>query len=461
MKSKEINRSVFHLDGVPTLDKATPLAIQHLLAMIVGNITPAIIVAGVVGATTGQQTILIQAAMLAAGFSTLFQLYPMWKFGSGLPVITGVSFAFVPTLIALGSLYGLSGIFGAQIFGGIAAVFVGIFIKRLRKYFPHMVSGTVVLTIGLSLYPVAIGHMAGGHGAPDFGSPQNWLVAAVTLITVLVCNQFAKGYMKLASILVGVITGYIISLPLGMVSFGPVHEAAWFSLPRFVPFEMTFHPAAIITTILVFVVASVEMIGSLSAIANGGCDRSATDRELSGGTIVMGLSNIVSGFFGGLPVAAYSQNVGIVVMTKVISRFVIALAASFMIVAGFIPKFGALMTTIPSAVLGGATITVFASITMSGIKLIIEDELSTRNVTIVGLAVALGMGVVGVEGSLSQFPEWVEVVFGESSVVIASLVAFTLNIILPKKSLLEEAQEREQLDRQAAEESEVLVEQIG
>ena len=446
MNSKEINRSVFHLDGVPTLGKATPLALQHVLAMVVGNITPAIIVAGVVGATTGQQTLLIQAAMLAAGFSTLLQLYPIWKFGSGLPVITGVSFAFVPTLIALGALYGLPGIFGAQLIGGIAAIFVGIFIKPLRKYFPPMVAGTVVLTIGLSLYSTATGYMAGGFGSSDFGSPRNWFIAFVTLATVLVCNQFAKGYTKLASILMGIIAGYIVSLPLGMVDFSAVSDASWFALPKLMPFGMTFEPAAIVTCVLVFIVASVEMVGDLSAIATGGCKREVKDTELSGGMIAMGASSFVASFFGGLPVATYSQNVGIVVMTKVISRFVIAIAAVFMIVAGFVPKFGALMTTIPAAVLGGATVTVFAMITMAGIQLIIEDELSTRNVTIVGLSVAIGMGIISVDGALSQFPEWVHVVFGESAVVISSLIAFTLNLILPKKSLLEEEEERRKMD---------------
>ncbi len=450
MSSKTKNRSVFHVDGVPTLDKATPLALQHVLAMVVGNITPAIIVAGVVGATIGQQTLLIQASMLAAGLSTLLQLYPVWRFGSRLPVITGVSFAFVPTLISLGALYGLPAIFGSTVIGGIAAMLVGIFITPLRKHFPPMVAGTVVLTIGLSLYPVATGYMAGGFGSPDFGSPLNWGIAVITLVSVLLCNQFAKGYTKLASILVGIGVGYMVSLLVGIVDFTAVHQTAWFALPTFRPFEMSFPPAAVITTILVFIVASVEMVGDLSAIAGGGIGREVTDRELSGGMLAMGLSSTIASFFGGLPVATYSQNVGIVLMTKVTSRFVIAIASVFILIAGFIPKFGALMTTVPAAVLGGATVTVFAMITMAGVQIIIEDELSTRNVTIVGLSVAIGMGIVGVDGALSQFPEWVNVIFGESAVVISSVLAFTLNFILPKKTLADEQKERNEMESKTA-----------
>ncbi len=204
MSTKTKNRSLFHVDGVPKVLTALPLSMQHLLAMIVGNITPSIIVSGVVGADAKTTTLLIQSAMIVAGLSTLIQLYPVWRFGSRLPVVTGVSFAFVPTLISLGTLYGLEGIFGAQLIGGIAALVVGIFIKRLKKYFPPIVAGTVVLTIGLSLYPVAAGYMAGGFGSPDFGSPVNWGIAIFTLLIVLVCNQFTKGYAKLAAILIGI-----------------------------------------------------------------------------------------------------------------------------------------------------------------------------------------------------------------------------------------------------------------
>ncbi|MBU3146696.1 uracil-xanthine permease family protein [Clostridium sp. CF012] len=448
MSTKLKNRSLFDVDGVPKFLTALPLAMQHLLAMIVGNITPAIIVSGVVKADAATTTLLIQAAMIAAGLSTLLQIYPIWKFGAKLPVVTGVSFAFVPTLISLGALYGLEGVFGAQLIGGIAAIVVGVFIKRLKKHFPPIVAGTVVLTIGLSLYSVATGYMAGGFGSPEFGAQVNWGIAIFTLLVVLICNQFAKGYTKLASILIGIVAGYLVSIPFGLVDFTAVKTSAWFALPTFMPFKMTFHVDAVITCILVFIVASIEIVGDLSAVTGGACKRDITDKELSGGILGMGISSALATVFGGLPVATYSQNVGLVLMTKVTSRFVIAIAAGFMLVAGFVPKFGALVTTVPAAVLGGATVTVFGMITMAGIQIIIGDELSTRNITIVGLSVALGMGIVGVggAGALDQFPKWVKVIFGESAVVISSLLAFIFNLLLPKKTLAEEEEERKAMD---------------
>ena len=423
--------------------------------MIVGNITPSIIVAGVINADAATTTLLIQAAMIAAGISTLLQLYPVWKFGSRLPVVTGVSFAFVPTLISLATMYGLEGIYGAQIFGGIAAVIFGIFTKRIKKRFPPIVAGTVVLTIGLSLYPVAAGYMAGGIDSASFGSPINWAISFCTLAVVVICN-FSKGFAKLAAIFIGIIAGYIVSIPFGLVDITPVREAAWFALPTLMPFKMTFHLDAIVTVVLVFLVASVEMIGDLSAIG-GACDRDITDQELSGGIMGMGLASGLSTIFGGLPVATFSQNVGLVLLNKVTSRFVIAIAAGLMLLAGFLPKFAALIATIPLPVLGGATVTVFGMITMSGIQIIIKDELSSRNVTIVGLSIALGLGIVnvGANGALDQLPQWVRIIFGESPVIIATLIAFTLNILVPNKSLKDEEAERQEMDRKTNAQAEI------
>lgn len=449
MKEGSISKSVFDVDGLPSLGKASPLALQHVLAMVVGNITPAIIVAGVVGLSSSDRTLLVQCAMFIAGVATLLQLYPIGKAGSRLPVIMGVSFAYVPTLISLGSNYGIAGIFGAQLIGGLVAIVVGVFIKPLRKFFPPIVAGTVVLTIGLSLYPVAIKYCAGGVGSPTFGSYINWGIALITLAVVLFCNQFTKGYLKLASILVGIVAGYGVALAVGLVDFSPVAEASWFALPKPLHFGMSFHIPAIISMVLIYIVNSVQAVGDLSATTVGGLGREITDEELSGGIIGNGVSSVLASLFGGLPTATYSQNVGIVAMTKVVSRFVLMLSAVFILLGGFVPKFGALMTTIPQSVLGGATITVFALITMTGIKLIIQDELSTRNVTIVGLAVALGMGITQVPEALAIFPAWVLIIFGKSAVVIASMVAFLLNILLPPKSLEDEAKERNALERKA------------
>lgn len=455
MSKVQKNRSVFCVDGKPSIGKAAPLAIQHVLAMVVGNITPAIIVAGVVGLNSPDRTLLVQCALFVAGISTLLQLYPIWKVGSRLPIIMGVSFAYVPTMISLGAGYGIAGIFGAQLIGGVVSIIIGMFIKKLRKFFPPIVAGTVVLTIGLSLYPVAIKYCAGGVGNASFGSGTNWGIAIITLVSVLICSQYTKGYLKLASILMGIIIGYMMSLAVGIVDFTPVGDAPWFAFPKPLHFGMDFHIPAIISMVLIYIVNSVQAVGDLSATTVGGMNREITDKELSGGIIGNGLASVLAAIFGGLPTATYSQNVGIVAMTKVSSRFVLMLAAAFILLAGFIPKFGALMTTIPQSVLGGATITVFALITMTGIKLVIQDELSSRNITIVGLAIAMGMGITQVPEALAVLPPFVMIIFGKSAVVIASLIAFSLNILLPKHSLEDEEQERKNLENKLAKKSKV------
>lgn len=446
--SKTASNSVFDIDGKPSFKAAFPLSLQHVLAMVVGNITPAIIVANVCKLSQADKTLLVQCAFFIAGIATLLQLYPVWKFGARLPVIMGVSFAYVPTLTTLGSQYGIKAIFGAQLVGGVVAIFVGIFLKHLRKYFPPIVAGTVVLTIGLSLYTIAIKYMAGGANLPpeEFGSLKHWGVAVLTLVVVLICNQFGKGYVKLASILIGIVVGYAVAFMLGMVNFASIGQAGWFSVPKPMHFGLEFPINAIISMSIIYIVNSVQAVGDISATTVGGMGREATDEELAGGIMGNGLSSVVASFFGGLPTATYSQNVGIVAMTKVVSRYILGLAAVVILLAGFIPKIGAVMTTIPQSVLGGATITVFGMITMTGIRLIIQDELSNRNVTIVGLSLALGMGISLVPESLSHFPESIRIIFGSSAVVISSLLAFTLNIILPKATIVDEEKERKKFE---------------
>ncbi|MDU2683361.1 uracil-xanthine permease family protein [Clostridium sp.] len=445
-KNRTGSTSIFDLDGVPSLKKTMPLSLQHLLAMIVGNVTPALIVAGATGLGVSDTTLLVQASFFLAGIATLIQLYPLWKIGSGLPMVIGVSFTYVPTLTAIGMAYGIEAIFGAQLVGGFVAILFGAFLKPMRKLFPPLVAGTVVFSIGLSLYPTAIRYMAGGSGVSGFGSPINWGIAILTLIVVLFCNHFTKGYAKLASILIGIVVGYVFSVALGRVDFTPIMEASWIQMPTPMHFGIKFVPSAIISISVIYIVNSVEAVGDLSAITEGGLGRDAKDTEISGGIIASGIASVIGVFFGGLPTATYSQNVGIVAMTKVISKFVVAIAALFMLIAGFIPKFGALITTIPQSVLGGATVIVFAMITMTGIKIIIKDELSSRNVSIVGLSVALGMGVTQVPGVLDAFPSGVGMVFGSSPVVITTIVVILLNSILPKQTIEDEENERNKIE---------------
>lgn len=446
MREEKRNTSVFNVDGRPSILKTIPLSMQHILAMIVGTVTVPIIIAGAVGATPEQRTLLVQYALIAAGISTLIQLYPIANVGSRLPIIFGVGFTYVPTMLAVGGKYGLASLLGAQLIAGIITVFMGFFIKKIRRFFPNIVAGTVVLTIGLSLYPIAIKYMAGGVNSPTFGEIQNWIIAFMTLVVVIGFSQFGKGYVKLAAIFFGIIVGYTVAVFLGMVDFSPIKEAAWFAIPKPFEFGMEFHIPAIISMVIISIVNAIQAIGDLSATTMGGMNRDISDKELSNGVVGCGICTSLGAIFGGLPTSSYSQNVGIVAMTKVISRFVLGGAAIFMLLAGFIPKFGALMTTIPYSVLGGATITVFSMITMTGIKLIITDELSSRNITIVGLAVALGMGITSVPEALSSFPEFVKMVFGETPIVIATIVAFVLNIVIPNKSLEEEEKEREEME---------------
>lgn len=439
---------LFQLHGIPPLGTSVSLALQHLVAMIVGCVTPPIIIAGAIGLSQADRVLLIQASLVMSAVSTLLQLFPIGgRFGSGLPVILGVSFAYVPSMQAIASSGGgVSAIAGAMLVGGAVAIIVGIFVKKIRLLFPPVITGTVVFTIGLSLYPTAINYMAGGTGntaeavaaagLPEkliYGSWQNWLVAVLTLAAVMILNHYGKGVCKLASILLGMCFGYVVALSFGMVSFADVGEAAWFSLPRFLYFGVTFDVPSCVAVGLLFAINSIQAIGDFTATTVGGLDRDPTDNELQGGIIAYGVSNILAALFGGLPTATYSQNVGIVTTNKVVNRTVFAFAGGFLLLAGVSPKFAALLTTIPQCVLGGATITVFSTIAMTGMKLIASQELTARNTTIVGLSAALGVGISQASAALSQFPDSVTMIFGKSPVVIATLMAVLLNLILPKE----------------------------
>ena len=440
--------SIFELEGAPRINEALPLALQHVVAMIVGCVTPAIIVSGAAGLENKEQVLLIQSALVVAALSTLLQLFPIGKkggfaIGSGLPIIMGVSFAYVPSMQAIAQGHGIATILGAQIVGGAVAVLMGIFVKKIRVFFPPLITGTVVFTIGLFLYPTAINYMAGGTGSEDYGSWQNWLIAFFTLAVVTGLNHFGKGIWKLASILIGIIAGYIVSIPFGMVNFAKVGEAGVFQIPKFMHFGVEFEISSCVAIGLLFAINSVQAIGDYSATTIGAMNRTPKDQELQNGIVAYGLSNMAGALFGGLPTATFSQNVGIVTTTKVINRCVLGLGAVILGVAGIVPKFSAILTTIPQCVLGGATVSVFASIAMTGMKLVASAEMDYRNSSIVGLAAALGVGVSQATAALATFPEWVTMIFGKSPVVLATIIAVVLNIILPK-SRVEKEEEKEQ-----------------
>ena len=449
---------LFTTHGIPPMGASLSLAFQHLVAMIVGCVTPAIIVANAAGLDMSDRVILIQASLVVSAISTFLQIFPIggkkggFRFGSGLPVIIGVSFAYVPSMQAIagageGGHLGVASIAGAMLVGGAVAVIVGLFLKKIRKFFPPIITGTVVFTIGLSLYPTAINYMAGGTSntyelvvqtkglteALVYGSWQNWVVALLTLAMVVLLSNYTKGITKLAATLFGMIFGYIVALCFGMVDFSGLSSSGWFEAPHLVPFGMNFDVAACIALGLLFAVNSVQAIGDFTSTTVGGMDREPTDNELQGGILCYGATNMLGSFFGGLPTATYSQTVGIVTTNKVVNRTVFAIAGGFLLLAGISPKFAALLTTIPQCVLGGATVTVFSTIAMTGMKLIASQDLTARNTTIVGLSAALGVGISQASEALSQFPEAFTMVFGQSPVVIATIMAVLLNLILPKE----------------------------
>lgn len=432
-KGKEVSRSKYEVDGIPPLSEAIPLGLQHIFAMFASNIAVPMIIAGLVGIQGADLTIMVQSAMIIAGIATLNQCYPIWRCGARLPVVMGTSFGFLPTNIAIAKGYGISGLLGATFVGGLFGTVLGFFLKPLRRFFPSLVTGTVVLTIGLSLLPTGITSMAGGNGSPTFGSPKNWIVGLIVLFVVLGLNQFTKGFTKTSSILLGIIVGYIIAIPLGMVNLAPVKAAGWFSIPRPFHFPMEFKWGAIAPMLIMFIVTTVETVGDVSAITMGGAGREATDRELSGSIINNGLSSSFAAIFNGLPTTSFSQNVGMIAFTKIVSRYVVAVGSLFLIAAGLVPKLGAIVSTIPPSVIGGASLVIFSQITLTGINMLTSTPLTDRDKVIIGLSLAFGIGLTQVPAAMEHFPEFVKLIFGGSGIVIACLVAMILNIAIPQQ----------------------------
>lgn len=431
---KPINRNKYDLDGIPHLREAIPLGLQHIFAMFLSNIAVPIIIAGVVGISGKDLTVLVQSAMIMAGVATIIQCYPIWKIGAKLPVVMGTSFGFLPTNIAIASSYGISGLLGASLIGGIFCGILGFFLKPLRRFFPKIVTGTVVLTIGLSLLPTGIMAMAGGNGSADFGSLRNWLLALVVMSIVIILNRYARGMAKTSSILIAIVIGYIIALYLNMVDFSSIRQASWFSVPRPLYFPMTFKWGAILPLSIMYIVTAVETIGDVTAITMGGADREPTDKELSGSIIANGLTSSLASLFNGLPNTSFSQNVGMISFTKIMSRYVVAVGSIFLILAGLIPKFGAIIATLPQSVIGGASIIIFSQISLTGIEILTSEPLNERSKIIIGLSLVFGLGLNQVPAAMEAFPELIKLIFGESGIVIACLVAIVLNILIPESS---------------------------
>lgn len=427
--------SKFEVDGIPPLKEAIPLGLQHVFAMFLSNIAVVMIVAGSVGIEGQDMVLLVQSAMVIAAIGTLLQTHPIGNTGARLPIMMGTSFGFLPINMSIAGAFGFPALLGATLIGGIFCAILGYFLKYVRKFFPNIVTGTVVLTIGLSLLPTGIVTLAGGNGAPDFGSPKNWIVGLVVLFVVLGLNQFAKGFARTSSILIGILVGYLIALPLGMVDFAPIQNAGWFAIPKPFHFGMEFKMGAIIPMMIMFIVTAVETVGDTSAITIGGAGREATEHELSGSVIANGTGSILASIFNGLPTTSFSQNVGMVAFTKIMSRFTVAVGAVFLLLAGLIPKFGAILSTLPDPVIGGASLIIFSQITLTGISILTQEPLTDRSKVIVGLSLVFGMGLSSVPDAMQHFPQFIKLIFGGSGIVIAAIVSIFLNIIIPEEKI--------------------------
>lgn len=445
----EQQNPLFTWEGKPSVSKIIPLGLQHVLASAMGIVAPAMIIAGVCGLTKVEETMLIQASLIMTGLASLIQLFPIGnKIGTGLPIIMGAAFAYVPVFQAVGGQFGIGTILGAEIVGGIVAIIVGLFIKYIRHLFPAVVTGTVIFTIGLSLYPIAIRWMAGGMGTPLWGTPEAWLIAIITLVAVFVLGNYGKGILSLGSLLFGIVIGTIVSLPFGMLDLSAVGDSAWVAMPEIMHFQLEFQPAAMATVAIVYVVNCLQNMGGVAMTVNAVEGRIPTSDEYAGGIISLGIMSILGAFVGAIPQSTYEQNTGIIISNGVKNRLVFTFACLVFIVAGFLPKFAAVLTCIPQPVVGGAVLGVFATITMSGLDLIVEGGLTARKKLIVGTAIALGLGIEQVSGCLAGagMPEWVGTVFGSSALVVSTITAILLNICLPKgEENLEEARVEAQM----------------
>ena len=424
--------NIYTLDGRVPIGKAVPFGLQHILAMFVANIAPIIIVTGACGLTESQTAMLIQSAMLIAGIGTLIQIFPIWRIGSGLPIVMGISFTFVSILCFIGATYGYGTVMGAVLVGGLIEGVLGLFAKYWTKIISPIVAASVVTAIGFSLLSVGASSFGGGSGSENFGSAQNWILGTVTLLACILFNLFAKSYFKQLSVLFGLIVGYILAVCMGMVDFSAMTDTPILAVPRFLPFQMEFNPNAIITVVLIFLVSATETIGDTWALASSGLKRDVTAKETAGAIACDGILSSISSLFGCLPITSFSQNVGLVAMTKVVNRFSIATGAIIMILAGIFPIFGAILATLPDAVLGGCTLMMFGTIVISGIQMIGKCGFTQRNIMLAALSLSIGLGFTQVPEVFHIFPQMVQNVFAQNCVAVVFVVAIVLNLVLPK-----------------------------
>ena len=458
MEKEKKYSSPYEFEGRLPLSQAIPMGLQHVLAMFVGNLTPILIITGACGAElAGVQVALLQNAMLVAGIVTLIQLFSIGPCGGQVPIIMGTSSGFIGVFNSVvgvmgGGILAYGAIMGASIIGGLFEGILGFMLKPLRKFFPAVVTGTVVLSIGLSLISVGVGSFGGGTSAKDYGSLENLFLGTLVLFVIIVLKHCTKGITSSAAILFGIIVGYVAAAIMGMVleptavtaegveftkawvlNWDKVANAAWFEIPKLVPVPIVFDIRAVLPVMIMFIVTAVETVGDISGVMEGGMGREATDKELSGGIICDGLGSSFAALFGVLPNTSFSQNVGLVAMTKIVNRFALSIGAIFLIICGLFPKVGALVSMMPQAVLGGAAVMMFSSIVVSGIQLITKEPLTTRSISIVSVALGLGYGLGANTAILANLPQGIQLIFGGSGIVPAAIVAILMNVLLPKE----------------------------
>ena len=427
--------NIFKLDGKVPLGKAIPFGLQHVLAMFVSNLAPISIIALAAqpALSQAQIAVLLQNAMFIAGIATLIQLYPLWRIGSRLPIVMGVSFTFVAVLSTVATNYGYPAVIGVVLIGGIFEGTIGLFAKYWRKIISPIVAASVVTAIGYSLFTVGARSFGGGYN-DDFGSAENLILGVVTLAACLLWNIFAKGYLKQLSVLFGLAVGYVLAICLGRVDLSVIMSGGLISLPKILPFKPEFYPGAIFSTCIIFLVSAAETIGDTAAVTSGALNRNVTDREISGSLSCDGYASALSAVLGCPPVTSFAQNVGLINMTGVVNRFTIMTGGVFMILAGLLPPIGNFFAALPESVLGGCTIMMFGTILLSGVQMIAQAGFTQRNITIASLALAFGIGFTSASeaGIWGIFPEIIQTVFGANVVAVVFVVAVFLNLVLPK-----------------------------
>ena len=426
-------------DSMPPIGQAVPLGIQHVLAMFASNVTPSIIVAGAAGLAFGsaEQIYLIQMAMLFAGVATLFQTIGAGPIGARLPIMQGTSFAFVGVLAGIAATQGLGVALSACLIGGLLHFALGSVIPHLRFLFPPLVTGLVILAIGLYLLPVAIKYAAGGAAkfqmeADSFGSLMHWTIAMTVVVVSLLCTFVGRGLIRTAGILIGLIAGYIVAFLFGIVNFAPVAKAGWFSGLEFFPYGFEFSLGAVIAVTLVCIVSAIETVGDTSATAKAGAGRDASDEEIAGATYADGLGTAIAACFGGLPNTSFSQNVGIVGVTGIMSRHVVTIGGLILIICGLLPKIGAVISSMPLPVLGGGVIVMFGMVAAAGINMLVSTPMNRRNMIIVAVSLAFGLGLNLVPSAVQYLPGVLKTL-ATSAVAPTALMAVLLNQFLPQE----------------------------